>query len=143
MDPLYNAHFLLDGKPAGALDLHLALEHPRPFGHVAVVQGPTQDSRMNATTLLPYFAHLAVVGNAAFRSGPEMLLRGERLRMLNWLEPTDPPLRRWDGMALAAFLGLEVGLVAAGGVAIARAGRDWRVVGANHSVQAAASSTER
>jgi hypothetical protein len=142
MDPLYNAHFLVDRLPAGALDLHRALERPHASGHVAVMQGPTQGGRMDATTLLPYFAHLAVVGDAAFRSGPEMLLRGERLRMVNWLDPTDPPLRRWDGLALAAFLGLGVALVGAGGLAIARIRWDWRVAGANHRLRAAPSREE-
>lgn len=139
MDPLYNAHFLVDGMPAGALDLHRALERARPSGHVAVVQGPTQVGGMDAAALLPYFAHLAVVGDAAFRSGPGMLLRGERLRMVNWVDPPDPPLRRWDGIALAVFLGLAIGLVGTGGAAIARAGRERRGVGTNDGVGAAAS----
>lgn len=143
MDPLYNAHFLVDGMPAGALELHSAIRHADASRRVVVAQGVTQVRGMDAAVLLPYFAHLAVVGDAAFRSGPEMLLRGERLRMVNWLDPTDPPLRRWDGIALAAFLGLGVGLVGAGGVAIARAGWDWRAVGANHRVQAAPSRKNR
>lgn len=122
MDPLYNAHFLVDGRPGGVLALHQVLRPSGASRRVEVVQGPTQVRGMNATTLLPYFVHLSVIGDTAFRSGPEMLLRGERVRIVHWLDPDDPPLRPRDGMAVSAFTTLGVGLIVAGGFGMARAG---------------------
>lgn len=110
MDAFYNAHFRLNGRLVGAWDLHEALGKASSAGQVEVVQGRTQIPGMDARLLLPYFAHLAVIGDAAFLSGPEMLLRGERLRIVNWVDPGDPPFRPWDSLALQVFLYLGVGL---------------------------------
>ena len=111
MDAFYNSHFRLKGRLAGALDLHQALRRLPSAGQVEVVQGPTQIRGMDARVLLPYFAHLAVIGDAAYLSGPEMLLRRERLQIVNWVDPGDPPLRPWDSLALQVLLYLGVGLV--------------------------------
>jgi hypothetical protein len=126
MDAFYNSHFRLHGRLAGALDLHQTLGNLSSAGQVEVVQGPTQVRGMDARLLLPYFGHLAVIGDAAFLSGPEMLLRRERLPIVNWVDDGDPPLRPWDSLALQLFLYLGVGVIV-GIVLLARAG--WSCVG--------------
>jgi hypothetical protein len=126
MDPLYNAHFTVSGTLAGGLAVHQALAGPSSRMQVRIQQGATQIRGLDATTLLPYFGHLAAVGDAAFLSGLQMLLRGERLRMVNWLAPGDPPLREWDATLEAVFgvAGVVLGLLlAASGVRAWRRGR--------------------
>jgi len=110
MDAFYNTHFRVNGRLAGALDLHQALRNRSSDGQVEVIQGPAQHRGMDAHVLLPYFAHLAVIGDAAFLSGPEMLLHGERLPIANWIDSGDTPLRPWDSFVLHFFLTLGVGL---------------------------------
>jgi hypothetical protein len=119
MDAFYNSHFRINGRLAGALELHQALEIPPYIDQVEVVQGPTQIRGMDARVLLPYFAHLAVVGDAAFLSGPEMLLRGERLHIVNWIDAGDIPLRARDSAVLRFFVFLGAGLMIAS-VVVAR-----------------------